>query len=110
MSELGTLTSRAKVAHAALEHCRGDGGCKKCPIREKCGGDIDVLLQMAAEALAELTHERLISEHENRKPGGLTVKCHLDACDCEELRDDGWCSRFGCCCDDIHCGEEREDE
>lgn len=110
MSDMMTLTSRAKAAHAALEHCRVDGGCGRCSLCKECDGDINVLLGMAADVLAELMHERLISEHENRKPGGLTVKCHLDACDCEELRGDGWCSRFGRYCSDIHCEEEREDE
>lgn len=108
MSDMITLTSRAKVAHAALEHCRLNGVCNTCPLSEECNGEINVLLGMAADVLAELLHDRLIED--SKKAGGLTVRCHLDACDCEELRGDGWCGRFGRYCSDIHCEEEREDE
>lgn len=108
MSDMITLTSRARVAHAALEHCRVDGGCKQCNLHEECNGDINVLLGMAADVLAELLHDRLIED--SKKAGGLTVVCHKDADGCKDLDPTGYCARFGCMCEEVHCEEEREDE
>lgn len=99
---------RARVAHAALEHCRVDGGCGRCSLCKECDGDINVLLGMAADVLAELLHGRLIED--SKKPGGLKVTCHKDADGCKDLGPTGKCARFGCMCEAVHCEEEREDE
>ena len=108
MSDMITLTSRARVAHAALEHCSVDGECKRCALHEECNGDINVMLGMAADVLAELLHDRLIED--SKKPGGLKVMCHLDTDGCKDLDPTGYCARFGCMCEVVHCEEEREDE
>ena len=108
MSDMITLTSRARAAHAALEHCRVDGGCGRCPLCEECNGEINVLLGMAADVLAELLHNRLIED--SKKPGGLKVMCHLDTDGCKDLDPTGYCARFGCMCEVVHIAEEREDE
>lgn len=76
-----------------------------------CRGINEKYTDVSPEELLRASQETLKAmQEEDEKREGLTVKCHLDTCDCEDLRDDGWCSRFGCYCDDIHCGEEREDE
>lgn len=108
MKDMITLTSRAKAAHAALEHCRVDGGCGRCSLCKECDGDINVLLGMAADVLAELLHGRLIED--SKKAGGLKVVCHKDADGCKDLGPTGKCVRFGCMCEAVHCEEEREDE
>lgn len=66
MREQLTLIIRARDAHAALKHCREDAGCKRCPMYEECDGDINVLLGMAADVLAELLHDRPIEDGKRR--------------------------------------------
>lgn len=102
------IISRARVAHAALKHCREDAGCKRCPMYHECDGDYNMLLGAAENAIAELLHSALIEHSE--KPSGLKVMCHLDTDGCKDLDPTGYCARFGCMCEDVHSAEEWEDE
>lgn len=108
MREQLTLITRARIVHAALKHCREDAGCGRCPLCEECDGDINVLLRMAKDVLAELLHDRLIED--SKKAGGLKVVCHKDADGCKDLGPTGKCARFSCMCEAVHCEEEMEDE
>ena len=40
----------------------------------------------------------------------LTIKCYLEADECEHIRDGCLCSRYGCDCADVHVDEEKEDD
>lgn len=52
---------RATTAHDALIHCYNDRCCSLCPMYEECDGDVNMIIRIAADLLAESLDNALIS-------------------------------------------------
>ena len=92
----GINTCKVEAVALIAEICKG--------FEEKCPGTTAEELLNAAKVALEAMRE------EDEKPGGLKVACHKDADGCKDLDPTGYCARFGCMCEAVHCEEEREDE
>ena len=62
------------------------------------------------EKLLDAVRYAMEADAEEKKDGGLTVRCHKPEDCCEDRDPTGWCSRFDRMCEEVHDEGEAEDE